>query len=157
MLLNRRGFASAVFCRAVRRTLDCPNCSVSLTVHRGRSGAGRARCHYCNYSMAVPKPVRSARGRTSNTLDSAPSASKRMSAPIPVARVARVDRDTIRRRGALERVLTQFRSGELDVIIGTQMIAKGHDFPRVTLVGVISADVGLGIPDFRAASGRSSC
>ena len=124
-------------------TLECPNCSCSLTVHRA---ARRARCHYCNYAMPVPKVVREVRRRsTSSSSGSAPSGSRRRSAPgFPDARVARVDRDTIRRRGAIAALLARFAAGELDVLVGTQMIAKGHDFPRVTLVGVISADVGLG-------------
>jgi len=152
LLLNRRGFASSVFCRQCGATLDCPNCSVSLTLHHGRSGAGRARCHYCNYSMAVPKTCATCAGPY---LEHVGFGTERVEADVrrlfPAVRLARVDRDTIQRRGAIERVLTKFRSGELDVIIGTQMIAKGHDFPAVTLVGVISADVGLGIPDFRAS------
>jgi len=152
LLLNRRGFASSVFCRQCGATLDCPNCSVSLTLHHGRSRAGRARCHYCNYSIAVPKTCAKCAGPY---LEHVGFGTERVEADVrrlfPAVRLARVDRDTIQRRGAIERVLTKFRSGELDVIIGTQMIAKGHDFPAVTLVGVISADVGLGIPDFRAS------
>ena len=152
LLLNRRGFASSVFCRQCGATLDCPNCSVSLTLHRARSGTGRARCHYCNYSMAVPKSCAQCAGPY---LEHVGFGTERVEADVrtlfPSVRVARVDRDTMQRRGAIERVLAKFRSGELDVIIGTQMIAKGHDFPAVTLVGVISADVGLGIPDFRAS------
>ena len=152
LLLNRRGFASSVFCRQCGATLDCPNCSVSLTLHRARTGTGRARCHYCNYSMAVPKSCARCAGPY---LEHVGFGTERVEADVrrlfPSVRVARVDRDTMQRRGAIERVLAKFRSGELDVIIGTQMIAKGHDFPAVTLVGVISADVGLGIPDFRAS------
>jgi primosomal protein N' (replication factor Y) len=152
LLLNRRGFASSVFCRECGETLDCPNCSVSLTLHHARSGPGRARCHYCNYSMTVPKTCAKCAGPY---LEHVGFGTERVESDVrklfPAVRLARVDRDTIQRRGAIERVLARFRSGELDVIIGTQMIAKGHDFPAVTLVGVISADVGLGIPDFRAS------
>ena len=119
----------------------------------GPQGArGRARCHYCNYSLRAAEDVRaSAPGRISSSSGSGPSGSKPSSARcFPAARVARVDRDTVRRRGAIARVLARFAAGELDVLVGTQMIAKGHDFPRVTLVGVVSADVGLGLADFRA-------
>jgi primosomal protein N' (replication factor Y) len=148
VLLNRRGFATAVFCRQCGATLECPNCSVSLTVHRA---ANRARCHYCNYSMAVPKACVKCRGPY---LEQMGFGTERVEAAIverfPGARVARVDRDTIRKRGAIAVLLGRFAEGEIDVLVGTQMIAKGHDFPRVTLVGVISADVGLGLADFRA-------
>ena len=148
VLLNRRGFASSVFCRQCTSTLECPNCSLSLTVHRA---AHRARCHYCNYSMALPKVCSSCSGKY---IELVGFGTERVEAEIrekfPAARVARVDRDTIRRRGAIAALLSRFAARELDVLVGTQMIAKGHDFPRVTLVGVISADVGLGLADFRA-------
>ena len=149
VLLNRRGFATAVFCRQCAATLECPNCSVTLTVHRA---ARRARCHYCNYSMALPKACANCAGPY---LEQIGFGTERVEAEIqahfPNARVARVDRDTIRKRGAIAALLTRFGAGELDILVGTQMVAKGHDFPRVTLVGVISADVGLGLADFRAA------
>ena len=149
VLLNRRGYATAVFCRQCASTLECPNCSVSLTVHRA---VRRAMCHYCNYSMAVPKACANCAGAY---LEQVGFGTERVEADIlerfPRARVARVDRDTIRRRGAIAALLSRFASGGIDVLVGTQMIAKGHDFPRVTLVGVISADVGLGLADFRAA------
>ena len=150
VLLNRRGFASSVFCRQCGATLECPNCSVSLTVHRA---AQRARCHYCNHSIAAPEGVRQLRravhraGRVS-----APSASRPKSARCSRRRASRASTAT-RFAGAARspRCSTRFAARELDVLVGTQMIAKGHDFPRVTLVGVISADVGLGLADFRAA------
>jgi primosomal protein N' (replication factor Y) len=149
VLLNRRGFASSVFCRQCTATLDCPNCSLSLTVHRA---AHRARCHYCNYSIVLPKACASCAGKF---IELVGFGTERVEAEVrerfPEARVARVDRDTIRRRGAIAALLAKFAARELDVLVGTQMIAKGHDFPRVTLVGVISADVGLGHADFRAA------
>jgi len=149
VLLNRRGFATSVFCRECASTLECPNCSVSLTVHKA---ARRARCHYCNYSMGIPKACTNCAGPY---LEQIGFGTERVEAEIlakyPGVRVARVDRDTIRKRGAIASLLTRFAAGELDVLVGTQMIAKGHDFPRVTLVGVISADVGLGLADFRAA------
>jgi primosomal protein N' (replication factor Y) len=148
VLLNRRGFASSVFCRQCGATLECPNCSLSLTVHRA---AHRARCHYCNYAIGLPKVCTSCAG---TFIELVGFGTERVEAEVrerfPGARVARVDRDTIRRRGAIATLLAKFAARELDVLVGTQMIAKGHDFPRVTLVGVISADVGLGLADFRA-------
>jgi len=149
VLLNRRGFATNVFCRQCAATLECPNCSVSLTVHKGEK---RARCHYCNYSMSLPKACLNCAGPY---LEQLGFGTERVEAEIrekfPRVRVARVDRDTIRRKGAIAALLARFAAGDIDVLVGTQMIAKGHDFPRVTLVGVISADVGLGLADFRAA------
>jgi primosomal protein N' (replication factor Y) len=149
VLLNRRGFATAVFCRECGDTFECPNCSVSLTVHKA---AGRARCHYCNYSLALPKVCAKCAGPY---LEQLGFGTERIEQEIrdlfPRARVGRVDRDTIRRRGAIAALLGRFAAEEIDVLVGTQMIAKGHDFPRVTLVGVVSADVGLGLADFRAA------
>ncbi len=151
VLLNRRGYATAVFCRQCGDTFECPNCTISLTVHR--AGAGwRARCHYCNYSMMVPKVCRKC---AAPYLERAGFGTARveeqLSEKFPEARIGRVDRDSVRRKGALASVLSRFAAGDLDILVGTQMIAKGHDFPRVTLVGVVSADVGLGLADFRAA------
>jgi primosomal protein N' (replication factor Y) len=149
ILLNRRGFASSVFCRECATTLECPNCSVSLTVHRAEH---RARCHYCNHSVRVPKACPNCKGPFLEQLGfGTERVESEVAARLPGARVARIDRDTIRARGAITGLLTRFAEGAIDVIVGTQMIAKGHDFPRVTLVGVISADVGLGLADFRAA------
>ncbi len=164
VLLNRRGFATSVFCRQCGDTFECPNCSISLTVHTARhgwspsTGSGRhervewrARCHYCNYSMNVPKTCRKC---AAPYLEQAGFGTEKVEQHLrdrfPGARIGRVDRDSVRRKGALSSILSQFAGGEIDVLVGTQMIAKGHDFPRVTLVGVISADVGLGIADFRA-------
>ena len=149
VLLNRRGFATVVFCRECGETLECPNCSVSLTVHKA---AHRAQCHYCNYSMPLPKQCAKCRGPFLEQLGFGTERVEHdVRALFPHARVGRVDRDSIRRRGAITALLAKFAGGELDVLVGTQMIAKGHDFPRVTLVGVVSADVGLGLADFRAA------
>ena len=151
VLLNRRGYATAVFCRQCGDMFDCPNCTISLTVHSARNG-WRARCHYCNYSAMVPKQCRKC---AAPYLEHAGFGTERVEQHLrdlfPDARIGRVDRDSVRRKGALTSLLSRFASGDLDVLVGTQMIAKGHDFPRVTLVGVISADVGLGLADFRAA------
>jgi primosomal protein N' (replication factor Y) len=151
VLLNRRGYSTAVFCRQCGDTFECPNCSVSLTVHTARHG-WRARCHYCNYSVAVPKTCRKC---AAPYLEHSGYGTERVEEHLrerfPEARIGRIDRDSVRRKGALTQLLSTFAAGELDILVGTQMIAKGHDFPRVTLVGVISADVGLGLADFRAS------
>jgi primosomal protein N' (replication factor Y) len=116
------------------------------------SGGGRARCHYCNYSTSVPTACRRcAAPYLAQAGFGTEKVEQHLHELFPDARIARIDRDSVRRRGALTRLLASFAAGEVDVLVGTQMIAKGHDFPRVTLVGVISADVGLGLADFRAA------
>jgi primosomal protein N' (replication factor Y) len=160
VLLNRRGLATAVFCRQCGGTIECPNCSVSLVVHTDRLQQGygdshpnaAARCHYCNYTMLVPNACPDCKGPY---LERRGFGTEKVAQAIaqswPDARVARLDRDTVRRKGAAAAVLRSMAAGSIDVLVGTQMIAKGHDFPRVTLVGVISADVGLGLADFRAA------
>jgi primosomal protein N' (replication factor Y) (superfamily II helicase) len=152
ILLNRRGLATAVFCRQCGGTLECPNCSVSLIVHSEGRDHHRARCHYCNYGVLVPKACPACKGPY---LERHGFGTERVAAEIatlwPAAKVARLDRDSVRRKGAAADILRSMSAGEIDVLVGTQMVAKGHDFPRVTLVGVISADVGLGLADFRAA------
>ena len=152
ILLNRRGLATAVFCRQCGGTIECPNCSVTLIVHSEGRDRHRARCHYCNYSVLVPKACPACKGPY---LERRGFGTEKVAAEIatlwPAAKVARLDRDTVRRRGAAADILRSMAAGAIDVLVGTQMIAKGHDFPRVTLVGVISADVGLGLADFRAA------
>jgi len=149
LLLNRRGWATSLLCRECGVQAACPNCSVSLTVHHaGR----RARCHYCGHDVPAPGECASCGGAylrltgfgTERVADA-------LRAALPEARVARLDRDVAARRGVVAKTLAAFEAGETDVLVGTQMIAKGHDFPRVTLVGVVDADVGLGLPDFRAA------
>ena len=151
VLLNRRGYATSVLCRQCGDTFDCPNCSISLTVHRAGRG-WRARCHYCNHTVLVPTACRKcAAPYLEHVGFGTERVEEQLAARFPQARIGRVDRDAVRRKGALTSLLSRFASGELDVLVGTQMIAKGHDFPRVTLVGVISADVGLGMADFRAA------
>jgi len=159
ILLNRRGLATAVICRQCTATLECPNCSISLTVHGHRSLPGRRaapggslRCHYCNFSKPVPTVCEAC---AAPYMERVGFGTERVEAEVraafPEARVARVDRDTVRRKGSLVAMLERVARREIDVLIGTQMIAKGHDFPACTLVGVISADVGLGLADFRAA------
>jgi primosomal protein N' (replication factor Y) len=149
VLLNRRGYATSLLCRECGQEAMCPNCSVSLTLHQG----GRsALCHYCGYEAAAPSTCPSCRGAYLRLVGfGTERVAEAVQAALPGARVERLDRDRARRRGAVAQTLAAFESGEIDVLVGTQMIAKGHDFPRVTLVGVVDADVGLGIPDFRSA------
>ena len=149
VLLNRRGFNTVVLCRQCGTTSECPHCSVTLTFHRA---SRRLLCHYCNYATGVPKTCGVCGG---DVFEQSGFGTERLEHELrerfPSARVARVDRDTIRRKGAIAKVLKQVSAGAIDILIGTQMIAKGHDFPEVTLVGVVSADVGLGLADFRAS------
>jgi primosomal protein N' (replication factor Y) len=149
VLLNRRGYATSLLCRECGQQASCPNCSVSLTLHHG----GRSvLCHYCGHETSTPTRCPSCKGAylrlsgfgTERVVEA-------VAAALPKARVERLDSDSARRRGAVAKALAAFEAGELDVLVGTQMIAKGHDFPRVTLVGVIDADVGLGFADFRSA------
>ena len=149
ILLNRRGYSTVVLCRACGETVQCKNCAIALTHHK-RSNV--LECHYCGYHRPLPKvcPKCSSEhifflGTGSEKLE------ERLSAEFPRARIGRLDRDTVRTRHDFERVLGAFDAGELDLLVGTQMIAKGHDIHGVTLVGVVGADFALGFPDFRAA------
>ena len=149
LLLNRRGYATSLLCRECGQSASCPNCSVLVTVHQ----AGRtAQCHYCGFQSQAPRACAFCQGEylrlTGYGTEKVVEAVK---AALPKARVDRLDRDRASRRGEAARVLAAFGAGETDILVGTQLIAKGHDFPRVTLVGVVDADVGLGLPDFRAA------
>ncbi len=149
ILLNRRGFSQFVMCRSCGETLRCKNCDISMTYHRGER---RLTCHYCLHTTGVPDvcPFCESEflyfvGEGTEQLESS------LMNRFPGLRVARVDRDTMSRRGEMSKTLLAFDKGELDMLVGTQMLAKGHDFHNVTLVGVISVDTGLGMPDFRAA------
>ncbi|MGC8792222.1 MAG: replication restart helicase PriA, partial [Bryobacteraceae bacterium] len=149
LLLNRRGFACFVACRACGHRMECVNCAVTLTYHRREH---RLLCHYCNY--AEPPPTACPKC-SSEHIYYIGVGSERIEEELhrhfPRARVERMDRDTVSGRRQYETILAAFREGSFDILVGTQMIAKGHDIPNVTLVGVVSADVGLGVPDFRAA------
>jgi primosomal protein N' (replication factor Y) len=149
LLLNRRGYATSLLCRECGQEAACPNCSVSLALHaHGR----RALCHYCGHDVPAPAACAACKGvYLKLTGYGTEQVVEVVRAALPAARIARVDRDLAGRRGAVAAALAAFEAGETDILVGTQMIAKGHDFPRVTLVGVIDADVGLGLPDFRAA------
>jgi primosomal protein N' (replication factor Y) len=149
VLLNRRGYATSLLCRECGQEATCPNCSVSLTLHHGGS---RALCHYCGHDIRSPGMCSACQGAYLRlTGYGTEKVVEAVQAALPTSRVERLDRDRASRRGVLAQVLARFEAGEIDVLVGTQMIAKGHDFPRVTLVGVVDADVGLGLPDFRSA------
>ena len=148
VLLNRRGFAHHVYCQGCRETLACPNCAVGLSYHRGE---GRLLCHYCGWSMPFPAPCPKCSGMDylpvgDGTEKLADWLSARLSQP-----VLRLDRDSTRRPGAVEDLLARFARGEAPVMVGTQMLSKGHHFPDVTLAVVADGDLGLSIPDYRAA------
>ena len=148
VLLNRRGFSTFVLCRACGAQIQCRQCSIPMTLHLRQR---RLRCHYCDEGRPVPSVCPSCR---SADLHFGGTGTERLEevlrSALPEARIERLDRDTARRRGAVEDLLTRVERGEVDILLGTQMIAKGHDFPNVTLVGVLAADALLGMPDFRA-------
>jgi primosomal protein N' (replication factor Y) (superfamily II helicase) len=149
ILMNRRGFSSFVNCRACGQSILCANCAVTLTWHRRDK---RLLCHYCGYAERVPEACPNC---SSEHLYFLGAGSERLEdelhAAFPEARIGRMDRDTVTGRRDYERFLYAMRSGELDILAGTQMIAKGHDIPNVTFVGIVNADIGLAMPDFRAA------
>lgn len=149
ILQNRRGYASLMMCRDCGYVMECPHCSVTLTYHKL---ARKMVCHYCDYSRLVPGKCEKC---GSAFLHFAGVGTEKIVESLrqsyPSARIERFDRDATRGRGAIARILTKFASQEIDILVGTQMLAKGHDFPNVTLVGVIGADSAIGIPDFRAA------
>jgi primosomal protein N' (replication factor Y) len=149
VLLNRRGFSSFVACRSCGERVQCMNCSVTLTFHKRDR---RLLCHYCGYAEKVPSvcPKCSSEHIYFMGLGSE-RVEEELHRAFPTARIARLDRDTVTGKRQYETILHDFREGNYDILVGTQMIAKGHDIPNVTLVGVVSADVGLGVPDFRAA------
>lgn len=149
ILFNRRGYSSTVLCRSCGETLQCKNCSIALTFHK--SGY-KMECHYCGYREGVPKHCPGCDSEYIYFLGAgSEKVEERLHAAFPRARIGRLDRDTVRTRYDFERVLNQFHAGEINLLVGTQMIAKGHDVHGVTLVGVVGADYALGFPDFRAA------
>ena len=149
LLLNRRGFSSVVACRACGHRLECINCAVTLTYHRRDR---RMLCHYCGYAERIPSRCPKCESEHIYFLGTgSEKVEEELHREFPAARVTRMDRDTVTGKRQYETVLEGFREGNYDILVGTQMIAKGHDIPNVTLVGVVSADVGLGMPDYRAA------
>ena len=149
ILLNRRGYSWYLLCRSCGQSPECVNCSISLTYHRAEH---RLICHYCGYSIPVPSRCPACQSEFIYYVgEGTEKIEDKFRELFPTARVERLDRDVARRAGHFERVLGRFRRGEIDILIGTQLVSKGHDFPGVTLVGVVSADQGLRLPDFRAA------
>ena len=149
VLLNRRGFSSFVACRACGERVQCVNCSLTLTYHKRDR---RLLCHYCGYAEKVPSACPKCASEHIYFLGlGSERVEEELHRAFPAARIARLDRDTVTGKRQYETILNEFRQGHFDILVGTQMIAKGHDIPNVTLVGVVSADIGLGMPDFRAA------
>jgi len=149
LLLNRRGFSSVLICGDCGKVIQCPSCSVSLTFHKSER---RLKCHYCDFHMPPPATCPVCGGINLKPLGTGTQkVEEEVAALFPGAAVARMDSDNTRGRDAHDRLLGQVDRGEIDILLGTQMIAKGHDFPAVTLVGAVDADVGLNLPDFRSA------
>jgi len=149
VLLNRRGYSPVVLCRTCGKKLECKNCAIALTHHKREH---KMVCHYCGYTAPVPKSCVHCGSEYVYFLGTgSEKLEELMHGMFPQARIARLDRDTVRGHEDFERTLNALDEGELDLIVGTQMIAKGHDIHGVTLVGVVGADVALGLPDFRAA------
>ena len=151
LLQNRRGFAPFISCGSCGESVQCTSCRVSLTYHRGREGA-RSCCHYCDFSAPVP-PVCPSCGAAELRFEGVGTqkVEEALVEQFPNVSVIRMDVDTTGWKGAHDEMVERFRRREADVLLGTQMVAKGLDFPEVTLVGVISADTGMHMPDFRAA------
>lgn len=149
VFLNRRGFATFLTCPDCGKSLSCPNCSVTLTYHRQR---GQSLCHYCDYSIPAPGICPSCGSMTLTELGAGTEKLEdNLKELLPDSKIIRMDSDTTSGKGSHERLLSRMHDGSADILVGTQMIAKGHDFPEVTLVGVINAESSLGMPDFRAA------
>lgn len=161
ILLNRRGYSFVVLCRSCGEKVQCENCAISLTYHKSASSDGnwpvrpagqRLRCHYCGYSRTVPQRCPSCDSEHLFFLGAgSEQGEERLRELFPDARVGRMDRDTVRGRQAMEQLLSDLHAGRINLLVGTQMIAKGHDIPGVTLVGVVGADYALALPDYRAA------
>ncbi len=158
ILLNRRGYSFAVICRACGQKLECQNCAIALTHHKPSDDDGIARagqrleCHYCGFKRTVPANCPKCESEHLYYLGAgSQQGEERLAEVFPGARIGRMDRDTVRGRHDLEHLLARMHSGEINLLVGTQMIAKGHDIHGVTLVGVVGCDHALSMPDFRAA------
>ncbi|HVZ81307.1 MAG TPA: primosomal protein N' [bacterium] len=150
LFLNRRGFNTATLCLKCGEPVHCPNCSVPVTSHRGRGGI-ELWCHYCDWRGPVPKQCVACKDGVIKQVGlGTERLEEELKQKFPKARIERMDLDTTQEKGSHEAILGRFRRHEVDVLLGTQMIAKGHDFPGVTLVGIVGADTGLSLPDFRA-------
>ena len=157
VLLNRRGYSFVVRCRSCGEKIECENCAISMTYHKAVTSdvaqpGQRLECHYCGYRRNVPKTCPKCESEHLYFLGAgSQQGEERLQEIFPGARIGRMDRDTVRGRSDMERLLTRLHAGEINLLVGTQMIAKGHDIHGVTLVGVVGADFALGLPDFRAA------
>lgn len=148
LFLNRRGYAGFVSCRECGKALQCPHCDVSLSYHKD----GRLHCHYCGYTTAMVSQCPSCGSKYIGTFRSGTQQVEEALARLyPNARILRMDTDTTRQKGSYAAILEQFAKGEADILVGTQMIVKGHDFPNVTLMGILAADLSLMASDYRAA------
>lgn len=148
LFLNRRGYAGFVSCRSCGHVMKCPHCDVSLTAHRG----GRLVCHYCGYQVPMPKVCPECQSPYIGTFGTGTQKVEVMvNKEFPQAKVLRMDMDTTRKKNSYEEILSAFSNGEADILIGTQMIVKGHDFSNTTLVGILAADMSLYANDFRAS------
>lgn len=149
VLINRRGYSWFVLCRSCGAAIQCENCSIALTYHKKRE---RLACHYCGFARRVPRACPKCNSEHIYFVGAgAEQLEEHLRLLFPHARIARLDRDAVRRRRGYGQILSAFGAGKIDILVGTQMVAKGHDFHGVTLVGVASADAQLGFPDFRAA------
>jgi primosomal protein N' (replication factor Y) len=149
ILLNRRGYSPVALCRTCGKTLECKNCAIAMTHHKR---ARKMECHYCGYTAPVPQKCVHCGSEYVYFLGTgSEKLEELLHGMFPTARIGRLDRDTVRGKEDFERALAALNEGELDLLVGTQMIAKGHDVHGVTLVGVVGADIALGLPDFRAA------
>lgn len=149
LMLNRRGYSSFIMCRECGEVLKCPNCDISLTYHKDTNSL---KCHYCGHEEAIPFQCPHCHSKELRYFGTGTQKiEKELTELFPDARILRMDVDTTRRKGSHERILDSFEKHQADILLGTQMIAKGLDFPNVTLVGVLNADTSLGLPDFRAS------
>ena len=166
LLLNRRGYSFVVICRSCGEKVECENCAIAMTYHKGAGGSAssgqddegvaapgtRLECHYCGFRRGVPKKCPKCESEHLYFLGAgSQQGEEKLQELFPDARIGRMDRDTVRGRFDMERMLARLHAGEINLLVGTQMMAKGHDIHGVTLVGVVGADHALGLPDFRAA------
>ena len=149
IFLNRRGYAPLMICEECNETLTCPNCSLSLVLHQGIGGL---RCHHCDYFLPTPKtcPECGSKGPQKIVGSGTEQIEMELKNIFPRAEIMRMDRDALHGKHALSKMQRRIHDHEVDIVVGTQLITKGHDFPNVTLVGAILADLSLNLPDFRA-------